>query len=75
MGSTSYINHRKEKKTILLFVREHKKDAYGFTMPYHFLGPVAYQSHKGAKPMSIIWELENSMPAYLWHAAGKMAVG
>jgi len=44
-------------------------------MPYHFLGPVAYQSHKGAKPMSIIWELENSMPAYLWHAAAKMAVG
>ncbi|RNA64756.1 DUF3427 domain-containing protein [Prosthecochloris sp. ZM_2] len=71
----SYINHRKEKKTLLLFVREHKKDAYGFTMPYHFLGPVAYQSHKGAKPMNIIWELKHPMPAYLWHAAAKMAVG
>ncbi|WP_165498874.1 DUF3427 domain-containing protein [Chlorobium sp. N1] len=71
----SYINHKKEGKTLLLFVREHKKDAYGFTMPYHFLGPVKYQSHKGAKPMSIIWELEFPMPAYLWHAAAKMAVG
>lgn len=71
----SYIKHREQGKLLLLFVREEKKDGYGFTCPYHFLGPVSYISHKGAKPMSINWELAEPMPAYLWKAAAKMAVG
>lgn len=71
----SYIKHEEQKKTLLLFVRENKKDEFGFTSPYHFLGPVKYRSHKGAKPMSINWELEEPMPAFLWKAAAKMAVG
>ncbi len=71
----SYIKHDEQRKTLLLFVRENKKDAFVFTSPYHFLGPVKYISHKGAKPMSINWELEEAMPAYLWKAAAKMAIG
>jgi superfamily II DNA or RNA helicase/HKD family nuclease len=71
----AYIHHMDNKKTLLLFVRESKKDAFGFTMPYHFLGPVNYQSHSGEKPMSIIWVMENPIPAYLWNDAAKMAVG
>ena len=71
----SYIQHREQEKTLLLFVREHKKDYHGFTMPYYYLGPVQYISHKGSRPMSINWQLEEPMPAFLWKSAGKMAVG
>ena len=71
----SYINHKDNKKTLLLFVREEKKDAYGFTSPYYFLGPVDYVSHSGSKPMSINWALQEPMPAFLWKGAAKMAVG
>lgn len=71
----SYIKHRENQKTLLLFVREEKKDAYGFTSPYYFLGPVDYVSHSGSKPMSINWELQEPMPAFLWKGAAKMAVG
>ncbi|PLX04159.1 MAG: hypothetical protein C0594_09410 [Marinilabiliales bacterium] len=71
----SYIKHKEKGKLILLFVRERTKDDYGFTMPFHFLGPVNYLSHRGSKPMSIKWELENELPASLWEYAGKMAHG
>ncbi len=71
----SYIHHKEQKKTLLLFVREHKKDSFGFTMPYYYLGPVQYISHKGSRPMSINWLLDEPMPASLWKSAGKMAVG
>jgi superfamily II DNA or RNA helicase len=71
----SYIQHKEQQKTLLLFVREEKKDDYGLTSPYYFLGPVDYLSHRGAKPMSINWELQEPMPAFLWKSAAKMAVG
>jgi hypothetical protein len=71
----SYIRHKQQHKTLLLFVRESKKDSYGFTMPYYFLGPVEYVSHRGSRPMSINWKLEEPMPPYVWKSAGKMAVG
>ena len=44
-------------------------------MPYVFLGPVRYVSHKGNRPMAITWELATPLPGFLWHEAGKMAVG
>ncbi|WP_299985676.1 DEAD/DEAH box helicase [uncultured Pontibacter sp.] len=71
----SYIKHREINKNLLLFVREEKKDNHGFTSPYYFLGPVDYISHKGSKPMSINWELQEPMPAFLWKGVAKMAVG
>ena len=71
----SYIKHRENRKNLLLFVREEKKDAYGFTSPYYFLGPVEYISHSGSRPMNINWELQEPMPAFLWKGAAKMAVG
>src|SRR5699024_7829495 len=49
----SYIQQKKSGKTILLFVRESKKDADGFTQGYVFIGPVNYIEHTGSKPMSI----------------------
>lgn len=71
----SYIKHQENKKTLLLFVREEKKDNYGLTSPYNFLGPVDYISHTGSKPMSINWQLQEPMPAFLWKGAAKMAIG
>ena len=59
-----YINHRREGSQVLLFVREHKKIA-GQAQPYVFLGKANYVSHTGSRPMSIIWKLEEPMPASL----------
>ncbi len=71
----TYINHVADKKKILLFVREKKKDEYGNTMGSVFLGEGTLVEHYGSKPMSIKWELNEAMPPYLWKDSAKMAVG
>lgn len=71
----SYIQQKKNEKTILLFVRESKNTAEGFTQGYVFIGPANYVSHEGAKPMSIKWELAEPIPHYLWKESAKLAVG
>ena len=71
----SYINHLKMNKKILLFVREQKKDKYGNTMGYVFIGEGKMISYEGNKPMDIKWRLSEPMPNYLWNASAKMAVG
>lgn len=71
----SYINQAEKGKTILLFVRESKNDADGFTQGYVFIGPAKYVEHEGSKPMSIKWELEEPMPHYLWKDAAKLVAG
>jgi superfamily II DNA or RNA helicase len=71
----SYIEHRKNKKKILLLVREKNEDEYGNTMGFVFLGEANLIDHYGSKPMSIKWELNEPMPAYLWKDSAKMAVG
>lgn len=71
----SYIKQEKEGKTILLFVRESRNNADGFTQGYVFIGPAKYVEHEGSKPMSIKWELKEPMPHYLWKDAAKLIVG
>lgn len=71
----SYINHLKEGKAILLFVREKNVDENGLTMAYVFLGPAKYLSHEGSQPMSIKWLLEESIPPGLFNESRKLAVG
>ena len=78
IGSSSptgkrYITHKQEGTRILLFVREHKKEN-GLAAPYYFLGPADYISHKGNRPMSIIWKLHNPMPAKLVRDTVRMGV-
>lgn len=46
---------------MLLFVRESKKE-YNHAMPYIFLGNARYQSHKGSKPIQIVWEMDHPIP-------------
>ena len=71
----SYITHQENDKTILLFIREKNNDEFGNTMGYVFLGIVNYKEHYGSKPMSINWELNEPIPAYIWKDSAKMAVG
>jgi len=71
----SYINHQKEGKKILLFVREKGEDEFGNTMGSVFLGEAKINDYYGSKPMSIKWELKEPMPPYLWKDSAKMAVG
>ena len=58
-----YIHHREQGTHVALFVREFRKDEFGLTSTYCFLGLVEYQSHKGERPMSIIWHLQEPIPA------------
>lgn len=71
----SYINHKKNGKRILLFVREKGEDEFGNTMGSVFLGEANITEYYGSKPMSIKWELHEPMPPYLWKDSAKMAVG
>lgn len=71
----SYINHKKNNRLILLFVRERNNDEYGNTMGYVFLGISNYLDYTGSKPMNIKWELNEPLPPYLWKISAKMSVG
>ena len=71
----SYIQHQHTNKRLFLFVREHSKDEYGSTMGFVNFGEVTYLSHHGSQPMSITWQLEMPMPAFMWKQAAKLAVG
>lgn len=71
----SYINHIKQNKKILLFVREKGKDENGNTLGYVFIGEGVFKETEGSKPMSIKWELSEPMPNYLWKESAKMSIG
>jgi len=70
----SYITHKENGKSILLFVREKNKDEFGNVMSYVFLGNVYYIEHYGSKPMNIKWSLQVPIPPYIWKETAKMAV-
>jgi len=71
----SYLNHQREGKKILLFVREKANDEYGNTMGYVFIGEGVMNHYYGSKPMSIEWLLSEPMPHYMWKDAAKLRVG
>jgi hypothetical protein len=68
-----YIHHRERTWHILLFVRE-RREQDGRTIPYTFLGPADYVSHKGDRPIAFVWRLRRPMPATLFRNA-KVAAG
>ena len=69
-----YINHKDQDSSVLLFVRERKKDSRGETMPYTCLGRAFYCSHESERPMRIVWRLEREMPGGLYQS-GKVVAG
>ncbi len=70
-----YVEQKSNGRKFLLFVRENKVDAYGFTSPYYCLGLVDYVKSHGDKPMTIIWAMHNHIPGFILDKAQKMAVG
>jgi hypothetical protein len=56
-----YINHKRTGNRILLFVRESKTED-NVTSPYVYLGQADYVSHRGSKPVNIVWKLHNELP-------------
>jgi hypothetical protein len=70
-----YIEHEKEGRKLILFVREQAIDENGRTMGFVNFGEVVYMAHSGAQPMNITWKLMTPMPDAMWHEAAKLAVG
>jgi superfamily II DNA or RNA helicase/HKD family nuclease len=58
-----FIHQRENGYTPLLFVRENQSTPGGLAAPYVFLGAADYVSHEGSRPISIIWQLREPMPA------------
>lgn len=67
-----YIEHARRGTSILLFVREHRRDDLG-TAPFHFLGPATYVSHLGERPVAFTWRLQTPMPEELFEVARSVA--
>lgn len=63
-----YIRHREKSGNIFLFVRQRQKQD-GRTVPYTFLGPCDYVSHKGDRPIAFVWKLRRPMPAAFFREA------
>ena len=57
-----YIHHKARGSHVLLFVRETKSDACG-AAPYTFFGTADYVRHTGSRPMNIVWQLHQEIPA------------
>lgn len=56
-----YIHHEQKGSQILLFARHSAGDK-----TFYFLGPAAYVSHEGERPMAITWRLTNRLPPGLY---------
>lgn len=69
-----YVTHKEKGKRLFLFVREQAKDEFGKTMGFVNFGEVGYVSHSGSQPMNITWRLHNTMPAFMWKQAAKLAM-
>lgn len=69
-----YLRHKEEGYTPLLFVRESTPKS-GPAAPYYFLGPCSYVSHKGSRPISIVWRLAHAVPARLLRSLAQQKVG
>lgn len=66
-----YINQRKNKNKVLLFVREYRSEN-SVAAPFYFLGHANYVRHEGSKPISIVWELEKPMPTFVFRKSNKI---
>lgn len=58
-----YVEQADNGNTVLLFVRERKEDAYHQAMSYTFLGTAHHESHYGSRPITIIYKLDDPIPA------------
>lgn len=68
-----YINHVAKGSKIAIFVREGKM-RNGITSTYTYLGTCKYKSHRGSKPISFVWELNENIPARMINEANKTII-
>jgi SOS-response transcriptional repressor LexA len=54
------INHVRDGSNVYLFVRKNKLEGKT-AAPFFYCGKLNYQSHKGSKPMSVIWQLDDPL--------------
>jgi superfamily II DNA or RNA helicase/HKD family nuclease len=66
-----YLRHKELGYTPILFVRESKALPSGLSAPYYYLGPCDYVSHEGSRPISIVWRLQNRVPARLYRVMAR----
>ncbi|MGM0385469.1 MAG: DUF3427 domain-containing protein [Actinomycetota bacterium] len=64
-----YVRQGERGNEILIFIRETKVWEFGKGVPYTLLGPADYVSHRGEKPIEIVWRLRHAMPADMFHVA------
>ena len=69
-----YKNHKALGNKIMLFVRENKKDMYGLTQNYTFLGYADFVSSNGSAPMNIVWKLHRPIPAKYLKKTNQMVI-
>lgn len=59
----SYVKQAENGYQVLLFVRGSKEDeVLKIREPYVFIGKGTYVSHKGGKPMTILWDMDRKIP-------------
>ncbi|WP_405094589.1 DUF3427 domain-containing protein [Micromonospora sp. NBC_01412] len=69
-----YVNHEQRGSTVHLFVRETRVPDRDLGAPaYLYAGPMAYREHTGDRPMRIVWELTDPLPADMYSAARTIA--
>ena len=69
-----YIHHQERGSQVLLFVRDFKKDEFGITGAYTFLGKMDYISHQGSCPMAIKWHMERPIPVKYLKKTNKLGL-
>ena len=57
-----YLHHAERGSTVHLFVREQKSGVLG-AEPFFYAGPATYVEHESEKPLRILWELAEPLPA------------
>ena len=67
-----YVHHEQLDTRVLLFVRERPQDELG-ALPFMCLGPLAYEEHRGERPIAITWRLKRRMPGEVFSVASVVA--
>ncbi|MDO5033997.1 MAG: DUF3427 domain-containing protein [Actinomycetaceae bacterium] len=68
-----YQGKSENPSNIALFIREHKKDAFGEGAAYTFAGPAHFVETTGSEPMQITWKLDHALPPELYVEARAVA--
>jgi len=58
----NYLHHKKQNRTIMLFIRPTKKNNSSRTTPYFCAGPANYVEHQSERPIRITWRLRYPLP-------------